>query len=173
MRLSNAFPLEFPAATEEALDLMYEFLPPQPRAWSLCEIYYEHVTFIFNPIKRDQLIDEILSPVYKFLKSRESNTPDLIHPVSPHQLAVLFIVFGLGTLTDLTLPFLHPDAKTYFHLCRAALSCRPVISSPEISTIQAITLMALFHNFGGHSHTVDGAWVLISLATRLGHSVRI
>jgi hypothetical protein len=173
MRLSNSFPFGFPAAIEEALDLMYEFLPPQPRAWSLCEIYYEHVTFVFNPIKREELINEILSPVYKFLKSRENGTPELIHPVSPHQLAVLFIVFALGTLTDLTVPFLHPDAKKYFHLCKAALSCRPVIDSPEISTIQAITLMAVFHNFGPSTTTLDGAWVLISLAVKLGQSVCI
>jgi hypothetical protein len=157
-------------ASQDALAILYSFLPPQPRAWSLCETYYEHAAWFFNPIKRDELINDILSPVYKSLKAQRDSGMDSTPQISPHQLAVLYIVFALGTLTDLTLPPLHSEAKTYFHLSKAALSCRSVLDSPEVSTVRALTLMAAYLNFGV-SNTMHSAWAMASLGVRLGQSV--
>ncbi|KAG6855100.1 hypothetical protein C0991_006029 [Blastosporella zonata] len=105
-QLSSAFPFganDSSEKLEKALDLLFGYLPSQPRAWSLCETYMEHASWVFRPIKRDEIIDEILSPIYKSLKERRgSDSPDP-HTIFPHKLAVLFLVFALGALVDLTL----------------------------------------------------------------------
>lgn len=85
------------------LDQLFDHLPSQPRAWSLCETYMEQASWAFRPIKRDEIIDDILTPTYKALKERRATGSLGAHNVSSHKLAVLFIVFALGALVDLTL----------------------------------------------------------------------
>lgn len=88
--------------SEGAMHLLFDHLPEQPRAWALCETYLEQAAWASKPIRRDEIIEDILSPAYKALKTRDS--PD--SPVtlfSPHKLAVLYLIFSLGALVDLTL----------------------------------------------------------------------
>lgn len=98
----------FPFGTDEAnaeivLNQLLDHLPSQPRAWSLCETYMEQASWAFRPIKRDEIIDDILTPTYKALKQRQATGSLGSHNVSSHKLGVLFIVFSLGALVDLTL----------------------------------------------------------------------
>jgi hypothetical protein len=173
MQLSNSFPFGMANAVDDALEALLLLLPAQPRAWTLCETYYEHGAWIMEHIRRDELIDEILSPVYKYIKSLDGNMSGLSScPVSPHQLAVLYGIFSVGTLMDLTLPPMHPEARTYYHLCRAALSCRSVFESPDTSTVQGMMLMGMYVFFGGTPRMMSGAWAEMSLALKLGQSVR-
>lgn len=79
---------------------MFEHLPAEPRAWSLCETYMEQATWAFRPIRREELIDDMLSPVYKVVKDRTQLSSS---PVSAHKLAALYLVFSVGALVDLTL----------------------------------------------------------------------
>lgn len=95
------FGSEEPAAAK--LDLILRYLPSQPRAWSLYETYMEHASWIFRPLKRDEMIDEIISPVYKAMKDKQTSGSNAIQSISPHKLAVLFIVFSVGAQLDLTL----------------------------------------------------------------------
>ena len=88
--------------TERAMELLFDHLPDQPRAWSLCETYLEQGTWATKPLKRDEIIEDILSPTYKALKAR--NTEDSpVTSFSPHKLCVLYMIFALGALVDLTL----------------------------------------------------------------------
>ncbi|KAG6918921.1 hypothetical protein DXG01_010576 [Tephrocybe rancida] len=105
-QLSNAFPFgthDSSERLEKSLELLLGYLPSQPRAWSLCETYMEHATWVFRPIRRDEIIDEILSPIYKSLRERRAAESLGPHTICPHKLAVLFLVFALGALVDLTL----------------------------------------------------------------------
>ena len=63
----------------------------------------EHASWIFRPLKRDEMIDEIISPVYKAMKDKQTSGSNAIQSISPHKLAVLFIVFSVGAQLDLTL----------------------------------------------------------------------
>lgn len=102
VRLSCALPFGAEGNVDEAMDLMFSHLPIEPRGWSLCETYLEHAAWAFQPLKRDEIIDELLSPIYKAQKRRASGSttaPD----ISPHRLAALFLVFAVGALVDLTL----------------------------------------------------------------------
>lgn len=103
-RLSDAFPFGVEESGEAILELLINHLPPQTRAWSLCETYLEHVAWTFRPLKRDEIVDEILLPIYKSIKEKESQPiADTTLAVSPHKLGVLFMIFAVGALLDLTL----------------------------------------------------------------------
>jgi hypothetical protein len=139
-RLSRLFPIGASGEwnTEEALDMISSFLPPRPRAWTLCETYMEHATWAFRPIKREELINDILTPIYRSIKERQHDRTAL-YSVSSHKLAVLCLVFSIGALLDLLLPPWSDEAEHYFHLGRAALSLGSVFESPEIYTVQAVS----------------------------------
>ncbi|KAF8076284.1 fungal-specific transcription factor domain-containing protein [Lyophyllum atratum] len=169
-RLSSAFPFGAEGNSEQALDLLFDSLPAQPRAWSLCETYMEHAAWIFRPIKRDELIDEILTPIYKSLRERHATESPGPHIIFPHKLAVLFLVFSLGALVDLTLEPYNTESETYYHLSRACLSLRSVFESPEISTVQAVVLMGAYHALGKR-YTLDSCWALTSLGCKLAQSI--
>jgi hypothetical protein len=99
----SKFPFGAGEPTGVTLDLILSYLPPQQRAWSLYETYIEHASYIFRPLKREEMIDEILSPVYKAMKDKQTYGSRAIESISPPKLAVLFLIFTLGALVDLTL----------------------------------------------------------------------
>ncbi len=175
-RLSNTFPFTADGGVnwESALDLLFDHLPERPRAWALCETYLEHASWTFRPIRRDEIVDDILTPIYKCVKDRGNGVSNAAQSISAHKLAVLFILFSLGALVDLTLEpctpptrlsasFSHAgyvdnfESDNYYHLSRAALSLRSVFDSPEISTVQAVVLLGSYHAMGGKRYTMDSA----------------
>lgn len=101
-RIFASLPFEASGNLEKAINLLFDRLPPQTRASSLCETYLEHASWAFRPIKRDEIMEEILGPVYKSLRERQlSGNP--ISWFSPHKLSVAFLIFASGALLDLTL----------------------------------------------------------------------
>ncbi|KAF8165443.1 fungal-specific transcription factor domain-containing protein [Crassisporium funariophilum] len=169
--LSAGFPFGSYGNPEHAMEILINHLPPEERAWSLCETYLEQAAWAFRVIKRDELIDEILSPVYKVVKERQQTGTSLSYTLSPHKLAVLYLVFALGALVDLTLEPFNREAELYHHLSRGCLSLRSVFDSPELSTVQAITLMATYHGMAGRKYTMDSSWTLTSLGAKLAQSL--
>jgi len=168
--LSRAFPFGVEGDSDKAMYLLFDSLPAQPRAWSLCETYMEHAAWIFQPIKRDELIDDILTPIYRSMKRRSTTESPDPREICPHKLAVLFLVFALGASVDLTLEPYNAESETYYHLSRACLSLRSVFESPEISTVQAVVLMGAYNALGGKRHTLDTTWALTSLGCKLAQS---
>lgn len=175
-RLSAAFPFGSEENLDKQLEFLFDQLPAEPRAWTLCETYMEQATWAFRPIKREELIDEILSPIYKVVKDKSATGSYMLNNVSAHKLAVMFHVFSLGALVDLTLePCEHSlsptvlatynieilsgnkEADLYHHLGRACLSLRSVFDSPEIATVQAVLLMASYHGNAGKRYTMDSS----------------
>ncbi|KAH7922442.1 hypothetical protein BV22DRAFT_1037465 [Leucogyrophana mollusca] len=157
--------------TEEVLESLFGLLPSYPRATTLCETYMEQAAWIFRPIRREELIDDILTPVYAAAKSQNDNNLDIKPEISPHTLSVLYLVFAQGALMDLTLPPYNSEAENYFHLGRLALSLRSVFDLPTTQTVQALALMGYYHSNGGRRYTIDAAWSAVSLASKLGQSI--
>ncbi|KAJ3855656.1 hypothetical protein EV368DRAFT_34161 [Lentinula lateritia] len=172
LRLSNLFPMCAEANSEKTMDILFSHLPEQPRAWALCETYLEQGAWQFQPIRRDELIDEILVPIYRSRKERASSDSNQPHVISPHRLASLYIVFAIGALVDLTLDPYSSEAESFALLCRAAISLRSVFDSPEICTVQTISLLAHYQTFAGKRYTLDAAWTVMSLAAKLAQSVK-
>ncbi|KIJ70190.1 hypothetical protein HYDPIDRAFT_78679 [Hydnomerulius pinastri MD-312] len=155
----------------EVMDSLFNLLPAYPRATTLCETYLENAAWVFRPISREELIDEILSPVYAFAQDRKKKVPELKTEILPHTLAVLYMVFAHGALTDLTLPPYNVEAENNFHLGRLALSLQSVFDLPTTQTLQALCLMAYYHSNGGRRYTLDSAWSIIALTNKLAQSV--
>lgn len=164
---------------EASINVLFDRLPPQTRASSLCETYLEQASWAFRPIKRDEIMEDITGPIYKALRDREAGVP--ITWFSPHKLSVLYLIFALGALVDLTLepcesePAYHPlipfnetgktdskEAENYYNLSRVALTLRSVFDSPEISAVQAILLTAGYHAMAGRRYTMDSSVCRIS-----------
>ncbi|RDB22452.1 putative transcriptional regulatory protein C1F7.11c [Hypsizygus marmoreus] len=170
-RLSNEFPFGADRHADKAMDLLFEYLPSQPRAWSLCETYMEHASWAFRPMKRDEIIDDVLMPIYKSMKERQAEGWTGPHTISPHRLAVLFLVFALGALVDLTLEPFNAESETYYQLSKASISLRSIFESPEVASVQAVILMAAYHGLGGKRYTLDTSWALTSLGCKLAQSI--
>ncbi|KAF8639464.1 hypothetical protein AX16_010317, partial [Volvariella volvacea WC 439] len=171
MQLSNIFPFRSEGSLEQSMELLLNHLPPYPRAWSLCETYIEHASWAFRPLKRDEIINHVLTPIYKHMKEAPVAGSNSQYAISPHQLAVLFMIFALGALVDLTLEPYNLESETYHLLSRAALSLRSILDSPEIFTVQAVILMASYHGLGSQRYTVDSGWNLMSLGAKLAQSM--
>ncbi|KAF6762713.1 fungal-specific transcription factor domain-containing protein [Ephemerocybe angulata] len=169
-RILASFPFEADGNMEKAINMLFDRLPPQTRASSLCETYLEHAAWAFRPIKRDEIMEELLAPIYKALRERQaSGTP--VTWFSPHKLAVVYLIFALGALVDLTLEPHNKEAESYYNLSRASLALRSVFDSPEISTVHAILLMAAYHGMAGRRYTMDSSWSLTSLGAKLAQSL--
>ncbi|OJA17028.1 hypothetical protein AZE42_00569 [Rhizopogon vesiculosus] len=159
---------------EIILDSLFSLLPPYPRASALCETYMEHAAWIFQPIRREELIDDILTPIYALVQKRKNNTPTPDTESPAHTIAVLYMVFTQGALMDLTLPPCNQEAENYFHLGCVALSLRSVFETPTTQTVQALALMAYCYSNGGtanQQHPLDSAWSVIALASKLAQSM--
>lgn len=173
--LAFTFPLQMPIAQDGVNELLRRLeceLPPQPRAWELCETYLSYFAWWFRPIKRDELINDVLGPIYRYAAEPNSNEGYRGGVRCPHLLAVLYLVLAVGALVDLALPPCSVEAEKYYRLGRAALSLRSLFDSPEVETIEALALMSAYHSLCSTRHTAESAWSLISLAARLSHSVR-
>ncbi|KAI0915694.1 hypothetical protein AcV5_003545 [Taiwanofungus camphoratus] len=175
--LSQSFPFaNIDDDHEMAIDKLKSYLPPQPRAWALCETYLAHFAVWCRPIKRDELIDDILIPIYNSIKdpskAKKSDQPSASAARRrPHLLAVLFLILAVGALVDLTLPPCSAEAEMYHRLGRAALSVHTIFDSPDIETVQALVLMSGYQSLCGQRHTIESAWSLISLAAKLAQSI--
>lgn len=153
------------------MDALLDLLPEYPRATTLCETYLENSAWIFRPITREELIDEILVPIYAFAQDRKQEILEVKKEISPHALGVLYMVFAHGALTDLTLPPYNTEAENYFHLGRLALSLQPIYELPTTQTLQALCLVAYYYGNHGRHPTLDSAWSVLAFANKLAQSV--
>ncbi|KAF8510391.1 fungal-specific transcription factor domain-containing protein [Gautieria morchelliformis] len=151
---------------------MLSYLPPTTKAWSLCEIYFEHAAWLCHPIARDQFINEIFGPVY----NPPPSTANGDHPQTQgrpesYEVALLFMVFSLATLLDLTLPPNNVEAEFYHQLARAGLSCDPILVEPTVPAIQTLILMSFYHWLGNRKHSEQVSWAILGLLVNLSQNV--
>ncbi|KAF7985867.1 hypothetical protein HWV62_43728 [Athelia sp. TMB] len=93
-----------PETSKTAMAMLLSFLPPRYRASSLCESFLTQASWLFRPVQRDELIEDILTPVYTAKDELENPLCVALTEVSPHKLSTLYSIFALGALVDLTLP---------------------------------------------------------------------
>ncbi|KZP18367.1 hypothetical protein FIBSPDRAFT_745533 [Athelia psychrophila] len=158
---------------KSAMTMLFAGLPPRPRASSLCETYLEHSCWYTQLATRQDLIEDVLTPVYNAKKAREDPACDWEHcaQISPHKLAFLYLVFAQAVLVDLTVPAYHVDGETYHHYASAAMALRPLFDSPTVETVQAILLMTYYRSCAGERYTLESIWALGSLGCKLAQSV--
>jgi hypothetical protein len=118
------------------------------------------------------------------LPSWYSEAPTHIPGISPpsqpqakgtaHELALLFVIFCFGSLTDMALPPApdNPEAEHYYQLTKAALGLEPVLERPpSVATVQALSLMGIYEGLCSGENSIESTWALMGLATKLAQSV--
>lgn len=112
----------------------------------------EQATWIFRPIKREELIDDILSPVYKAVK--EKQTTGVLNPnVTAHKLATMFLVFAVGALVDLTLEPCKYSRDILSESLLRLSSCRQQGSRDVLSARSRISIAPFGTRFPGDFHS--------------------
>ncbi|KAJ4482356.1 fungal-specific transcription factor domain-containing protein [Lentinula aciculospora] len=165
-------PLALPPA--QIQELIESYLPTYERARELVNIYFEQVAWIFRGVSREQLDGEMAEEVIGMPSLMGPPPPAGVDYSGPHDLALLFMVFGLGAVVE---PFPNngassdssdgssPNSKSspgvasrpspntlgehYHQLAQAALSLQPVLEKPSIVTIQCLHVMSIYNAMSG------------------------
>lgn len=121
-----------------------------------------------------QLHEEILPLWYSEAPAPPTSAP--LAKGSAHDLALLFVLFCFGTLTDMELPPApdNPEADRWLQLTKAALTLEPVLDRPpSVATVQALSLMAIYEGLCSGENSIESTWALMGMATKLAQSVSV
>src|ERR1700677_3553592 len=115
--------------TKQNINVIRDYLPPWNRALEMAENYVANSTWVFRNINRQQLINEMLPAIYG---KRSAYPPDEYS--GPHDLALLFSVFALGSVMDASLPVTtaETEGEHFNQLALAALCQQPVLEKPSL-----------------------------------------
>jgi hypothetical protein len=80
--------------------------------------------------------------------------------ISPHALAVFYMVLALGMLVDLDRPAHNPECTQLYQLGRAALAITSVLEEPSIPAIQALVSVS---HIMSRNHLNDSAAINVPL----------
>jgi hypothetical protein len=138
--------------------------------------------FRYTPITESDFFESVYRPIYD-----QSATPQ--EPLSAHNLAVLFLVFALGSLLNLDAPPHSPQAMQFYQLGRASLALESVLEEHSIAGIQALVSAAYLFTFMSKllilcvkllmchfmflSEMGSPRWVLMGIVVKLAHSVSL
>lgn len=183
-----AFSFPFSTSAVEGLDLDYliqNLLPPWEEAWRLSELYLETASWFYGAVTKVQLHEELLPTWYS--EAANLVTPGALarrrspdggdsgnNPGGAHDLALLFVIFCFGALTDISLPPApdNPDADRFYKLTCAALALEPVLNRPpSVSTVQTLSCMAIYQGLVSGENSIESTWALYGLSTKLAQSV--
>jgi hypothetical protein len=147
------------------------FLPSIERAIILCDTFLEHLSWMFHIVSRQQMVNELIPAVYK--QTRVS--------YGPHELALMLIVLGIGSLVDLNLQPYNLEAQHYYRLARASITLQPVLGQQSVVTIkvhsprhtdlfydfvalQVLHLMSIYNGMSGKESNLEQSYILLDLA---------
>ena len=92
----------------------------------------EAFTFSYNLVPRPVLIRDFLTPTYDPTQG----------PASLHHLSVLFSVFSIGCLMDLSREPNSPEAKLYRDIAKIPLDIESLSKDTSVTTIEALAMYA-------------------------------
>lgn len=180
--LSGAFP---DASTQHlGLYTLESYLPPWERTSALCALYLQQAPWFFGSVRARQLHEELLPLFYGEADARSpastgtgsgSGSGGAVS-ATPHDLALLFVILCYGSLVDEALPPApgNEEAEKYYLLTRAALALDPVTDhAPSVSTVQALSLMAIYQGLVANQHSIESTWILFGMTSKLAQSVRL
>lgn len=147
------------------------YLPSWSHASRLCNLYLEQAPWFFGAVKARQLHEELL-PLF-YVEARPRGIPPPTAP-TPHDLALLFVIFCFGAVTDDSLPPApgNLEADRFYTLTRAAIALAPPTDRPpSVCTVQAFSLMAIYQGIVANQDSIESTWALMGLATKLAQSV--
>jgi hypothetical protein len=140
----------------------------------MADNYLANATWIFRNINRQQLVNEMLPTIYG---KRTAYAPDEYN--GPHDLALLYSVFALGSVMDVNLPTTaaETNGEHFNQLALAALCQQPVLEKPSLVTIQTLHVLSFYNamlggDVSGGESTMESTWSLVAVACHLAQTVR-
>ncbi|KAH6903168.1 hypothetical protein BKA70DRAFT_1301768 [Coprinopsis sp. MPI-PUGE-AT-0042] len=177
LALASSFPLAS-VVYRPGIDVEYilsNYLPPWQEAVRLYQLYLEQAPWFFGAVTRRQLEEEVLPLWYKEAPRTALASSPILSDFgdgtprgNAHDLALLFIIFCFGSMTDMAMPPApnNPEADHYYELVKACLTIEPILTRPPaVSTVQALAGIL------GKENSIETTWVLFGLATKLAQSV--
>ncbi|TFK85568.1 hypothetical protein K466DRAFT_587982 [Polyporus arcularius HHB13444] len=153
---------------EPGLEMM-QYLPPLSKACQLCETFLEHGKYLWYPLPRKYLFDDIVGMVYQNYKDSSK-----CNIAATHQLALMWMVYALATLLDVNQSPYAVEAHEYYLLSRMALRYAPPAHDTTLTAIQTMIYMTQYLEMSDcePAHTQSHkAWMTIGHAVKLGHSI--
>ncbi|KAH9017995.1 fungal-specific transcription factor domain-containing protein [Lactarius hengduanensis] len=171
-RFSHSFPFTPPGTDKQNINTIKDYLPPWDHALAMAEFYLSNATWVFRSVTRQQLINEMLPAIY----GKQTAYGD--DHIGPHDLALLFGVFALGSVMDINLPnsASESEGEHYHQLAQAALSQQPVLVKPSVVTIQTLHISAVYSamlggDVSGGESTLEATWSLVAIACYLAQTI--
>lgn len=140
---------------------MLSMLPPLSEAICLCENYQQNGKYLYPPLSRGEVFDEILVEVY--------GTGSFDTPQAYDTLALLFIIFAIGVFYEPGREPYSREAQEYFYLARSALGFNTRTSRRSVESLLHMAQYLLCSDWD--SKNANSAWLYIGHAVRLGHSI--
>ncbi|KAI0658141.1 fungal-specific transcription factor domain-containing protein [Cubamyces menziesii] len=198
-RLAETFP-SGPSAIPvyDLQELIQNYLPPWQRAVHLRDLYLEQAPWFFGAVTERQLNEEVLPLFYEEAADevrakihmgatagssgpgKLGTSVEAFHlstantQPTAHDLALIFVVFCFGALTDPAMPPAphNEEATRYYQLTRASLSLEPVLDrSPSMTTVQTLSLMGIYQGLVADEHSIETTWALMGLSSKLAQSI--
>lgn len=157
----------------------------------MAKLYLDSAPWFFCAVSGKQIQEEVLpmwyeeaphgppelaSPSPPAITSPVTSTAGFIsaRPVrrGPHELALLFMVFCFGAMTDANSPPENRLSEQYYTLTKAALNLEPVLDRPpSVSTVQTLAMMAIYEGLRSGENSIESTWAMMGMATKLAQSV--
>ncbi|TDL18166.1 hypothetical protein BD410DRAFT_793469 [Rickenella mellea] len=149
-----------------------ERMPTYERATTLCETYLQQASWFFRVVRRQQLMDELLIPIYKRMESNPSHSNNFDDDVLyRHCLALLLSIFAMGALQDLTLPPHNDEAHAYYLTSRSLIDVESAADSPSLTIVQALCTMCSYYTQSGRIHSMDRPLAMLGYVAILAAAI--
>ncbi|KAF8590473.1 hypothetical protein K439DRAFT_91293 [Ramaria rubella] len=148
------------------MDLRYMILsclPSADVALNLVERYYKHVSWIVDPIPREQLMARVYDRILY------SNRFGDISDVPFDHVAIFFIILALSVLADVDQPFNYQTSEPYYVLSLASFSMEPRLAAPTLAAIQSLQLTVMY-SCTSEKSTADERWQTMGTVVRMTQS---
>ncbi|KAF8909503.1 fungal-specific transcription factor domain-containing protein [Mucidula mucida] len=151
---------------EEIGHEVFNLLPPLSEAVRLCEVYLEGGRYLYAPLPRKELFDEVLMGVY-----RAESFPTM-SPSCHHKLSLLFAVFALACLLDQEKHAYSVEAQEYFYLSKAAFGFSSINRNTTLHAIQAMLHFSQYQELSDwESLGNNQTWTTMGAAVRVAQSI--
>ncbi|KAF8575331.1 hypothetical protein K439DRAFT_1665095 [Ramaria rubella] len=175
-----------PDETAKAVRRLEGHLPEHAKAWSLCETYFEHATWLYSCIQRKDFLSDIFSRVYNpaspngsltiiFNRNKNSSETSTDESISMDKAGIMFMAFAIGTLLDLTAPEHHlpmlEQAELYHELACTALGIAGASERGSLNCVQCLMLMSYYHLLVDKPGSGQRAWALVGLNVNIAQCI--
>ncbi|KAF9021153.1 hypothetical protein BDZ89DRAFT_1019781 [Hymenopellis radicata] len=165
-RVIQYYCADYDVTDEEIGHEVFNLLPPLSEAVRLCEVYLEAGRFIYAPLPRKELFDEVLMGVY-----RAESFPTM-SPSCHHKLSLLFGVFALASLFDQEKHAYSVEAQEYFYLSKAAFGFSSINRNTTLHAIQAMLHFSQYQELADwESLGNNQTWTTMGAAVRIAQSI--